>query len=219
MPNVILLGPPGSGKGTQAGALAEALGVIHLSTGELFRDHLRNGTDLGQLAKSYMERGLYVPDEVTVAMVFDRLSHPDAANGAVFDGFPRTLPQAEALDRGLAERGWQVDRAILLAVPDDELIRRLSERWLCRSCGASYNLTSNPPHEEGVCDRDGGPLYQRDDDRPEVVKTRLAVYREQTVPLLDYYRRQGKLIEVDGRGDIATIRRQLLAAAVGAAAR
>jgi adenylate kinase len=216
MPNIVLLGPPGSGKGTQAGALAEALGVIHLATGDLFRAHLSQGTELGQLAKSYMDRGVYVPDDVTVAMVFDRLSQPDAANGAVFDGFPRTLPQAEALDRGLAERGSQVDRVIALEVPDEEIVRRLSGRWLCRLCGAPYNQATNPPKRPGICDRDGGALVQRDDDRPEVVATRLAVYRDQTLPLLDYYRRQGKLVTIDGLGDIATVRRQLLATATRA---
>ncbi|GIW07872.1 MAG: adenylate kinase [Dehalococcoidia bacterium] len=219
MPYVVLLGPPGSGKGTQAGALAQALGALHLSTGDLFRENLSQGTELGQLAKSYMDRGAYVPDDVTVAMVFDRLRKPDAANGAVLDGFPRTLPQAEALDRGLAERGAQVDRAILLNVPDEELIRRLSGRWLCRVCGTPYNLTSSPPKQPGICDRDGGVLYQRDDDKPEVVRTRLEVYRDQTLPLVEYYRRQGKLVEVNGAGDIATIQRHLVAAATEAAAR
>lgn len=217
MLNIVLLGPPGSGKGTQAGALAEALGVIHLATGDLFRAHLSQGTELGRLAKSYMDRGVYVPDDVTVAMVFDRLSQPDAANGAVFDGFPRTLPQAEALDRGLAERSAQVDRVLALDVPDEELVRRLSGRWLCRVCGAPYNQATNPPKQSGVCDRDGGALVQRDDDRPEVVATRLAVYREQTLPLLEYYQRQGKLVIIDGLGEIEAVRRQLLAVATRAA--
>jgi adenylate kinase len=219
MPYIVLLGPPGSGKGTQAGALAQAFHALHLSTGDLFREHLSKGTELGQLAKSYMDRGAYVPDDVTVAMVFDRLRQPDAANGAIFDGFPRTLPQAEALDHGLAERGSQVDRAIVLVVPEDDLIRRLSGRWLCRLCGTPYNVASNPPKQPGVCDRDGGALYQRDDDKPEIVKTRLEVYRQQTFPLVEYYRQQGKLVEVNGAGDIASTRSQLVAAASGVVSR
>jgi adenylate kinase len=218
MPNIVLLGAPGSGKGTQAGALARALGVIHLATGDLFRENLSQRTPLGLLAKGYMDRGDYVPDDVTVSMVFDRLEQPDATKGAVFDGFPRTLPQAEALDSGLAERKSSISKAIYLVVSDAELVRRLSGRWLCRNCGAPYNQQDNPPRKRGVCDSCGGELYQRDDDKPEVVATRLMVFKEQTLPLIAYYKAQDKLVEVNGEGDIDTIGAALLRAANGSSA-
>ncbi|MFN8532061.1 MAG: adenylate kinase [Dehalococcoidia bacterium] len=212
---VVLLGPPGSGKGTQAGALAEALGAIHLSTGDLFRENIAQQTPLGRQVKEFLDRGAYVPDDVTVAMVFDRLSRPDAANGAIFDGFPRTIAQAQALDTGLTERSAAIERAIVLDVADDELIRRLGGRWLCRTCSTPYHLTSSPPRTSGVCDHDGGALYQRDDDKPDVVAHRLQVYRDQTLPLIGYYRAQGKLAEVNGAGEIDSIRQALHAAALG----
>ncbi|GIW12468.1 MAG: adenylate kinase [Dehalococcoidia bacterium] len=215
MPYLVLLGAPGSGKGTQASVLAKALGVPHVASGDLLRAHVAQQTELGRMAHQYMTRGELVPDDVTIAMVMERLDQPDARQGAVLDGFPRTVAQAEALDARLAERGAGVDRALLLVVPDDELVRRLAGRWLCRQCGASYHEVSNPPRQPGRCDRCGGPLFQRDDDTPTVVRKRLAVFREQTLPLLDYYRRQGKLVEVDGVGEIAQVREALLAAALG----
>lgn len=210
--DVLLVGAPGSGKGTQAGDIARALGVPHVSTGDLFRSHVDRGTALGTEAKSYMSQGRLVPDELTVRMVADRLSAADAAAGSILDGFPRTVPQAEALDRMLAGMGRQVDRVIVFDVPEAELLARLSGRWLCRAGGHSYHTMFNPPKRAGVCDADGSALYQRDDDTPEKAQRRLADYRQKTEPVIDHYRRAGVVRVVDGVGSIDDIRRRLLGA-------
>jgi adenylate kinase len=209
---IVLLGPPASGKGTQAAQLREALNVPHVASGDLFRENLKDETALGLKAKAYMERGELVPDDVTIAMVMERLSRPDCAGGALLDGFPRTIAQAEALDRELAARGNEIGVALYIAVPDEVLIERVSGRRLCRVCGASYHVRFNPPAQPGVCDKDGGELYQRDDDRPETVRKRLAVYWEQTSPLIDYYRKKGVLVEIDGDQSIDAVQAELRAA-------
>jgi len=207
---LVLLGGPGAGKGTQAERLAEALGIPQVSTGELFRENLKKETELGLLAKGYMERGELVPDEVTVGMVRERLARPDASNGAILDGFPRTIAQAEALGRLLAELGQRLAVVPNIEVPEDVLLARLAGRWTCRKCGAMYHQLFSPPQEEGVCDRCGGELYQRPDDTPETQKHRIVVYLEQTAPLIDYYREKGLLVDVDGRPGIDQIQAELL---------
>ncbi len=209
---VILLGPPASGKGTQAAELKEYLDLPHVASGDLFRYNLKNETELGLKAKAYMDRGELVPDDVTIAMVLDRLAQPDCAAGALLDGFPRTLTQAEALDTALAEEGNQIDRVLNIKVPDEELVERVSGRRLCRSCGASYHVKFNQPEEEGVCDVDGGELYQREDDKPETVRNRIAVYWEQTSPLIDYYREKGVLVDIDGDQSIEEVTEALKSA-------
>jgi len=210
---LILLGPPGAGKGTQAERLERELHLPHVASGDLFRENLKNETELGLLAKEYMDRGDLVPDDVTIAMVRGRLQRPDCAQGAILDGFPRTQTQAEALDRMLADMGRRLDGVLYIAVPDDELVRRLSGRWICRQCQMPYHTIFSPPAKEGICDACGGELYQRDDDRPETVRARLKVYHQQTAPLIDYYRQAGLLVEVDGSGDIETVSTALLEAA------
>lgn len=195
---VVLLGPPGAGKGTQAKKLVDSLNVPHVSSGDLFRDHLSRETDLGQMAKSYMDRGELVPDDVTVSMVMERISRPDCVEGVILDGFPRTLSQAAALDEALSTRGQKLTLVPLIDVSDEEVIRRLSARRVCRSCGTVYNLLFNPPDEEGVCDVCGGELYQRDDDNPETIRKRLYTYYKETSPLIGYYFAQGLLETIDG---------------------
>jgi adenylate kinase len=207
---VILLGAPGAGKGTQATTLATELKVPQVSTGDLFRAALAHGTELGKTAKSYMDRGELVPDQVTVQMLLERISQPDAKNGYILDGFPRTLGQARALDEALMGRKEKIDRVLLVDVSDEELVRRLSGRWICRSCQTPYHEVNNPPKVKGRCDRCGGELYQRDDDKPETVRNRLRVYHEQTSPLIDYYKAQKKLKEVNGEQEITAVRRDLL---------
>ena len=210
---LVLLGPPGAGKGTQAERLQEELKLPHVASGDLFRENLRNETELGLLAKKYMDKGDLVPDDVTIAMVRDRLQRPDCDQGAILDGFPRTQPQAESLDSMLADMGWRLDGVLHIAVPDEELVRRLSGRWICRQCQTPYHTIFSPPAKEGVCDACDGELYQRDDDKPETVRARLKVYHQQTSPLIDYYRQAGLLVEVDGAGDIETVSTVLLEAA------
>ena len=195
---IVLLGPPASGKGTQATRLHEIFDLPHVASGDLFRENLKNETELGKKAKEYMDRGALVPDDVTIAMVMDRLSRPDCAAGAILDGFPRTIAQAEALDAALAEEGHEVCVVPYIAVPDEVLVERVAGRRLCPKCGRSYHVKFNPPEEPGICDEDGAELYQRDDDKPETVRKRLEVYWEQTSPLIDYYQEQGVLVEVDG---------------------
>jgi adenylate kinase len=207
---LVLLGGPGAGKGTQAERLSEALGIPQVSTGDLFRENLKGETDLGLLAKGYMERGELVPDEVTVAMARERLSRPDAARGAILDGFPRTIAQAEALGELLADLGSELAAVPYIQVPENVLLARLSGRWTCRSCGAMYHAVFSPPQEVGICDRCGGALYQRPDDTLETQKHRIEVYFEQTAPLIDYYREKGLLVEVDGRAGINEIQAELL---------
>lgn len=208
---LVLLGGPGAGKGTQAERLAETLEIPQVSTGDLFRENLKNETELGLLAKGYMERGELVPDEVTVGMVRERLSRPDATRGVILDGFPRTIAQAEALEALLAELGHGLSVVPYIKVPEDVLLARLAGRWTCRACGAMYHQLFSAPQKEGVCDRCGGELYQRPDDTPETQKHRIEVYFEQTAPLIDYYRKKGLLVEVDGKPGIEEIQAELLA--------
>lgn len=198
MMRIVLLGPPGSGKGTQASALQERRGIPHIASGDLLRAHAAEGTDLGRRAKPFMDRGDLVPDNLVLDMMADRLSQPDADSGYVLDGFPRTVAQAEALDRRLQDLGRRLDAVIYLQVPEPELLRRLSGRRICPTCSAIYHLDTMPPKQEGVCDDCGSALIQRQDERPDVVRNRLQVYAEQTEPLLDYYRARDLLHEVDG---------------------
>ncbi len=209
---IVLLGPPASGKGTQAARLREALNLPHVASGDLFRENLKNETALGLKAKGYMDRGELVPDDVTIAMVMERLNRPDCANGALLDGFPRTIAQAEALDQALAAQGHGISVVPNIAVPDEVLVERVSGRRLCRVCGKAYHIQFNLPKQPGVCDNDGGELYQRDDDKPETVRKRLEVYWEQTSPLIDYYRRQRVLVEVNGDQSIDAVEADLRAA-------
>jgi adenylate kinase len=209
---IVLLGPPASGKGTQAAQLREDLNLPHIASGDLFRENLKNETELGLQARVYMDSGELVPDDVTIAMVMERLSRPDCAGGALLDGFPRTIAQAEALDEALAAHGRKISVAPYIAVPDEVLIERVSGRRLCRVCGESYHVRFNLPRQPGVCDKDGGELYQRDDDKPETVRQRLKVYWQQTSPLIDYYRKQGVLVEINGDQSIDAVRAELRAA-------
>jgi adenylate kinase len=210
--NLVMLGPPGAGKGTQAALLAARIGIPHVATGDLFRTALKEETDLGLTAKSYMERGELVPDEVTVAMVRERLAKSDCDGGVIMDGFPRTVEQAEALEEILVEQSKAIDAALFINAEEDELVSRLSSRWTCRDCQAVYNLLSNPPREEGKCDVCGGELYQRADDVPETVRNRIRVYWEQTSPLVDYYRDKGLLITIKSEGGIERVQEKILGA-------
>ncbi len=200
--NVVLLGAPGAGKGTQAAVLTKELGVVHVASGDLFRKALSENTELGLLAKSYMEKGDLVPDEVTIEMVLERIRKPDCDSGVLFDGFPRTLSQAKALDEKLASESRQIDKAVYIEVPEEALIKRLSGRWICRECQTPYHAESSPPKVTGRCDVCGGELYQRADDTEETVRERLKVFFSQTLPIVEYYETQGKLLRVDGNQDI-----------------
>ena len=206
---VILLGPPGSGKGTQAGAVCEYLSVPHVASGDLFRYNLKNETELGLKAKAYMDKGELVPDNITIAMVLDRLAREDCAGGAVLDGFPRTLPQAQALDKALEEKGVGINMVLNIKVPDEEIVNRLSGRMICRECQEPFHKIFKPfetcPH--GKCN--GEHLYQRDDDKPETVRNRLGVYWDQTSPLIDYYREKGILIDINGYQKIEQVTEDL----------
>lgn len=202
---IIMLGAPGAGKGTQAKKIAEKYQIPHISTGDIFRANIKNGTELGKKAKTYMDQGLLVPDELVVDLVVDRVGQEDCANGYVLDGFPRTIPQAEALDRALAERGQKMDYAVDVEVPDENIINRMSGRRACVGCGATYHLVYAPTKKENVCDNCGGELILRDDDKPETVKKRLDVYHEQTQPLIEYYTNSGILKTVDGTADIGDV--------------
>ncbi len=213
---VVLLGLPGAGKGTQAEFLCRRLGIGHLTTGDMFRDHIRRRTPLGQRAQPYVEEGQLVPDEITIAMVMEELESPRCSSGCLLDGFPRTLAQAQALDEALARRGKAIDAVIYLRVPEEEVMRRLSGRWTCSQCGAVYHEVNSPPATPGVCDACGAFLYQREDDRPEVVRRRLEVNRRQLEELLEYYRPQGKLREVDGFKRIEEVQAELLEVLMGA---
>ena len=210
---VILLGAPGSGKGTQSGVLAKRLNLAHIATGDMFRDEVQRKTELGALARAYMDKGQLVPDGITISMLIQRMdSLPAACQGVLLDGFPRTIEQARRLDEALASRGMMVDRAILIDVAQGELLSRLARRWTCRSCGAVYHEVSQPPRRAGACNLCGGGLYQREDDREETVKQRLEVYFSQTAPVIEFYREQGKLAEVDGQGEIREVSESLLSA-------
>lgn len=206
---VVMLGPPGSGKGTQAKRLVDVLGTPHVSSGDLFRHHLSQETELGQLAQGYMEQGELVPDDVTVKMVIERIRMPDCEEGVILDGFPRTLTQAEALDAALRVQGMVVSLVPLIQVSDEEVIRRLTARRVCEDCGAVYNLVFQPPEQDGVCDICGGHLYQREDDNPETVRHRLYTYYKETSPLIGYYFAKGVLVEIDGEQSVNEVQRQL----------
>jgi adenylate kinase len=208
---IVMLGPPGAGKGTQAKILAEALELVHVSTGDLFRENLKKQTELGKLAQQYMNQGELVPDDVTVRMVEERLSRPDCEKGAVLDGFPRTPAQAEALDELLAGFGAEVDIVPYIKVQDEMLVERLSGRWMS-SAGRVYHAKYNPPKVKWIDDIDGSQLYQREDDKPETVRHRIEVYKEQTAPLIAYYREKGLLVEIDGTQAIEAVTEALMKA-------
>ena len=210
---LILLGAPGAGKGTQAATMAAEAGLVHIATGDLFRENIRNETELGKQAKVYVNRGELVPDELTVRMLLDRLERPNGQKGYILDGFPRTLDQAKALDAALKDRGQAVDKVLYINVGEEEVVARLAGRWTCRQCGAIYHEQHNPPRVKGRCDKCGGELYQRDDDKPETVRNRLAVYNQQTAPLIEHYARAGKLVEVNGEQDAGSVGQDLLKAA------
>lgn len=195
---IIMLGAPGAGKGTQAKMIADKYGVPHISTGNIFRANIKNGTELGMEAKKYMDQGLLVPDELTVRILLDRVAQDDCKNGYVLDGFPRTIPQAEVLDSELTKLGDHIDYAINVDVPDENIVKRMSGRRACLTCGATYHIEHVPPKKEGICDVCGSELVLRDDDKPETVKNRLNVYHEQTQPLIDFYTEKGVLKTVDG---------------------
>jgi adenylate kinase len=203
--DLVLLGPVGAGKGTQARLVATKYNVPHVASGDLLRGHRARHTELGQQATSYMDRGALVPDDLVITMIVDRMRQPDANHGVLLDGFPRTLAQAEALDRELHDEGRTLKMALYLEVPVDILVDRAAGRWTCRSCQATYNYRVNPPRREGFCDLDGGELYQRADDRLEVVSERIKVYIQDTVPVVDYYRERGILREIDGTRDIGSV--------------
>ncbi len=209
---LVFLGAPGAGKGTQAAVVSQQLKLAHIATGDLFREAVKKGTELGKLAKSYMEKGELVPDEVTVKMLAERLSQPDTAGGVIFDGFPRTLEQATALDRMMIEQNKSIDRAVYIEVPEEALLKRLGGRWTCKNCGAVYHETASPPKVAGKCDKCGGELYQRADDNEKTIRERLKVYFSQTTPLLDYYQGAGKLITVDGTLEIKTVSENIIKA-------
>ena len=212
---IILLGATGAGKGTQAVYVAQKLNLVHIATGDLFRQAIEKGTELGIQVKSYMEKGMLVPDEITIRMVLERLSASDCESGAVFDGFPRDLEQARVLDEALTKQAKAIDRVVYIKVSEEELLRRLSGRWVCRNCQMPYHAINSPPKIWGKCDKCGGELYQRSDDTGDTGKTvtkRLQVYFTQTAPLIDYYTRAGKLMEVDGEGGIDEVGRRVIVA-------
>ena len=202
---IIMLGAPGAGKGTQAKMIAEKYHIPHVSTGDMFRMNIKNGTELGKEAKTYMDQGLLVPDELTVRILLDRVSKEDCKNGYVLDGFPRTIPQAEVLDDAINKLGDKIDYAINVEVPDENIIRRMSGRRACLSCGATYHIEHIPPKKEGICDECGEALVLRDDDKPETVGKRLQVYQEQTQPLIEFYKAKGILHNVDGTQDMQDV--------------
>jgi len=207
---IVLLGPPGAGKGTQAEILAEKTGLAHVSSGDLFRENLKQRTELGKIARAYMDKGELVPDDITIRMIQERLSKPDCARGAVLDGFPRTPAQAEALETMLAVFGGRVDVVPHITAPGAELVQRISGRWTCAAEGHIYHEKFNPPKQPGICDIDGSALYQRDDDRADTVARRIQVYSEQTAPLVKHYREMGRLVEIDGAQPVERVTAALL---------
>lgn len=202
---LVLLGPPGVGKGTQASAIVEKYNIPHISTGDIFRSNIKEGTELGKEAKSYMDKGLLVPDELVVSIVKDRLTKEDCSEGFLLDGFPRTLAQADALDKELSKMGIKLNKVVNIDAEKDVLIERAIGRRICKSCGATYHVKFNPPKIQGICDIDGGELMQRDDDIEETVATRIGVYNDQTQPLIDYYQRKGIILNIDGTRPIKDI--------------
>ncbi|MET7854180.1 adenylate kinase [Streptomyces avermitilis] len=210
---IVLVGPPGAGKGTQAAFLAKNLGIPHISTGDLFRANISQQTELGKLAKSYMDEGNLVPDEVTIAMAKDRMEQPDAVNGFLLDGFPRNVKQAEALDEMLKSEGMKLDAVLDLEVPEDEVVKRIAGRRICRNDSAHvFHVSYKPPKQEGVCDVCGGELYQRDDDSEETVRRRLEVYHTQTEPIIDYYRAQGLVVTISALGPVEEVTQRAMGA-------
>ena len=207
---IIFLGAPGAGKGTQAAIAARGLNLIHIASGNLFRQAVEKGTTLGMQAKSYMERGELVPDKITIQVVLGRMSAPDCESGVILDGFPRNLKQAKALDSALAQQAKAIDKVVYIKLPEEELLRRLSGRWICRNCQTPYHATDSPPKVWGKCDKCGGELYQRPDDTPQTVRERLRVYFVETAPLIDYYTQAGKLLEVNGEGEIAEVSKRIV---------
>ncbi|MFN3384341.1 MAG: adenylate kinase [Archaeoglobaceae archaeon] len=208
--NLILLGAPGAGKGTQAKIIMGRYRIPQISTGDMLREAVAKGTELGKKAKEYMTQGKLVPDDVVIGIVRERLAQKDCENGFILDGFPRTLPQAEALDKMLKEMGKKIDAVINVNVPEEEVVKRIVNRRTCKVCGAIYHLIYSPPKKEGVCDKCGGELYQRDDDKEETVRERFRVYKKNTEPLIDYYKRKGILYDVDGTKDIEGVKREVL---------
>ena len=202
---IIMLGAPGAGKGTQAEKIAEKYQIPHISTGDIFRANIKNGTELGKKAKTYMVQGLLVPDELVVDLVVDRVQQDDCKKGYILDGFPRTIPQAEALDAALSANGEKIDYAVNVEVADENIINRMAGRRACLNCGATYHVVTIPPKEEGICDKCGSELVLREDDKPETVKKRLDVYHDQTQPLIEYYTEKKILVEVDGTRDMAVV--------------
>ena len=202
---IIMLGAPGAGKGTQAQMIAEQYHIPHISTGDIFRANIKNGTELGKKAKEFMDKGQLVPDELTVQLLLDRVAQDDCKDGYVLDGFPRTIPQADVLDQELTKLGDKVEYAINVDVPDENIIHRMSGRRACLKCGATYHIEHIPPKKEGICDKCGSELVQREDDKPETVKNRLSVYHEQTQPLIEYYTRKNILKTVDGTRDMKDV--------------
>jgi adenylate kinase len=209
---IVLLGPPGVGKGTQAEVLTEKLNLPHISSGDIFRENIKKGTEMGKLAQTYMKKGELVPDDVTVAMIRERFSRPDCANGAILDGFPRTPVQADTLALMLESFGGSINLVPYITAPNEVLKERLAGRWTCRAAGHIFHEKFNPPQKAGLCDFDGSELYQRDDDKPETVLHRIAVYQAQTAPLIDYYRKHGVLVEINGFMSIDEVSAQLLSA-------
>lgn len=209
---IVLLGPPGVGKGTQARILSEETGLVHVSSGDLFRENMKNQTELGKLAKSFMDKGELVPDDVTIAMIRDRVSRPDCGAGAILDGFPRTPTQADALEKMLKGFNGEVNLVPYITAAEEVLVERTSGRWTCRAQGHIYHEKFNPPKQAGVCDVDGSEVYQRDDDKVETVTKRIRVYLDQTMPLVAYYRTAGKLIEIDGTQAVEQVTKELLSA-------
>ncbi|MGN0506454.1 MAG: adenylate kinase [Lachnospiraceae bacterium] len=206
---IIMLGAPGAGKGTQAKRIAAQYGIPHISTGDIFRANIKNETELGRKAKGYMDQGMLVPDELTLELIMDRFTNEDCKNGYVLDGFPRTIPQAEALTAALAKQNDAVDFAINVDVPDEAIVSRMSGRRACVACGGTYHVVFNPTKHDGICDACGGKLILREDDKPETVQKRLSVYHEQTQPLIDYYKNQNILREVDGTKDMEEVFRSI----------
>lgn len=209
---IVLLGPPGAGKGTQAEIISSKLGLAHVSSGDIFRENVKNQTELGKLVAGFMDKGDLVPDDVTIRMIRERLTHPDCAHGALLDGYPRTPAQAQALEEMLEGFGGKVDRVPYIQVDEAELVKRLSGRWTCRAEGHIYHEEFNPPKKPGVCDVDGSELYQREDDKRETVQRRIHVYFEQTAPLIEHYRKQGVLVEINGNQAIEAVTADLLSA-------
>ncbi|MFC1919669.1 adenylate kinase [Chloroflexota bacterium] len=209
---LVLLGAPGAGKGTQAETLSRELKLVHIASGDLFREVAKKQTEMGELVRSYMERGALVPDDITVRMILERIEKPDCRDALLLDGFPRTLDQASALDAAMAEHKMPLDKVVYIKVSPQALQKRLGGRWICRQCQAVYHEISSSPKQKGKCDKCGGELYQREDDASETVKKRIDVYFDQTAPLIDYYKAAGKLVEVDGEQDIAKVGRDIIAA-------